>query len=355
MCSDVSWDERIESKFFNRNTELAKLSFVGLHHVRVSLPDLFKFSLDFSDSLVLELLNLLESATNHAESLWVNASRRQNLIGLSVLRLKTLLDGLKLLLEDQVAQTSLTVHIIDHIVELLEQLLLFLLNVLILLEADLVLPLQTLVLFLSLNNLLLFLGELLTNLDVPGLKLGQSGDLLLDVLHWLDDHIVVRVPDVLLSIRRGFSLLFGFEISAKGANHVHVEASDVVVVQVDVLVLLVMLVLQLQDCLVLLGFDLEDLCLALSLHVFTQAGHLGLVLLLDFVCDALEFLSLGCGQSVVVLGQCVTVLGLADLLLLLLDFQGAQVLLELTLVNTMLIFGVLQLDLSLLLNHSLLV
>ena len=106
----------------------------------------------------------------------------------------------------------------------------------------------------------------------------------------------------------------------------------------NVLILLVVLVLQLEDCLVLLGLNLGNFGLPLGLHVLAQASHLGLVLLLDLVRDALEFLSFGCGQGVVVLRQSVTILGLTHLLLLLLHFECTQVLLELALVDAMLIF-----------------
>ena len=51
----------------------------------------------------------------------------------------------------------------------------------------------------------------------------------------------------------------------------------------------------------------------------------------------------------------VTVLCLADFLLLLLNFERAQVLFKLAFVNAVLIFGVLELDLSLFLHHGLLV
>lgn len=63
----------------------------------------------------------------------------------------------------------------------------------------------------------------------------------------------------------------------------------------NVLILLVVLVLQLEDCLVLLGLNLGNFGLPLGLHVLTQASHLSLVLLLDLVRNALEFLSFGGG------------------------------------------------------------
>ena len=267
--SDIGWDEWIESKLFDWDTELAKLSFVSLDHVRVSLSDLLELSLDLSNGFVLELLDLFQRAANHTQSLRVNTSRRKNLISLRVLGFKTLLDSLNLFLKDQVAQACLPMHIVDHVVELLEQLLLFLLDVLVLLQADLVLPFETLVLFLSFNNLLLLLGKLLSDFDVLGLQLCESGDLLLDVLHRLDDHVVVRMPDRLLTVRSGLSLLLRFEIRPESADHVHVQPRDVVVVQQDVLILLLVLFLELSNGFVFLGLDFHDLGLALGFHVLT--------------------------------------------------------------------------------------
>ena len=55
------------------------------------------------------------------------------------------------------------------------------------------------------------------------------------------------------------------------------------------------------------------------------------------------------------LGQSVTVFGLADILLLFHDLECAQVLLQLSLVDPMFVLAVLKFDLSLLLDHSLLV
>ena len=188
----------------------------------MSLSDLLELRLDLPDCLVFELLDLLKRAADHAESLWVDTSRCKDLVSLSVLRLKTLLNRLELLLEDQVAQASLTVHIVDDIVELFEKLLLLLLNVLVLLQTDLILPLKTLMLLLSFDNLLLLLSKLLPHLHIPILELRESRDLFLDVLHRLNDHVIVRVPNHLLTISCGLSLLLRFEIGTQRANHVHV-------------------------------------------------------------------------------------------------------------------------------------
>ena len=57
-------------------------------------------------------------------------------------------------------------NIIDDIVELFKQLLLFLLNVLVLLQPNFILPFDFLVLLLSLDNLLLLVGEIGANLVI---------------------------------------------------------------------------------------------------------------------------------------------------------------------------------------------
>ena len=175
------------------------------------------------------------------------------------------------------------------------------------------------------------------------------------MLKRLDNHVIVGVLERLLTIGLIFTGLFRLEVSPQRADHVHVQTSDVVVVIANVLVLLVMLLLELFDCTVLLGLDLGDLGLAPSFHVLSQTGHLRLVLFLDFTCNALMLFSLLGGQGIIVLGESVTVLSLPHLLLFLLDFECAQVLLQLSLIDTVLVFAVLQLNLRLLLHHGLLV
>ena len=175
------------------------------------------------------------------------------------------------------------------------------------------------------------------------------------MLKRLDNHVIVRVLEILLTIGLIFTGLFRLEVSPQRTYHVHIQTSDVVVVIANVLVLLVMLLLELFDCTVLLGLDLGDLGLAPSFHVLSQTGHLRLVLFLDFTCNALMLFSLLGGQGIIVLGESVTVLSLPHLLLFLLDFESAQVLLQLSLIDTVFVFAILQLYLRLLLHHGLLV
>lgn len=116
--SDVSGDERIKAELLDGNTELGQLALVGLNHVGVRLSNFLELGLNLANRLVLELLDLLERASDHAEGLRVDPRRRQNLVRLGVFRLQALLDRLELLLQDQVAQTRLPMNIIDDIVEL---------------------------------------------------------------------------------------------------------------------------------------------------------------------------------------------------------------------------------------------
>lgn len=353
--SDVGRDKRVEAKLLDGDTELGKLSFVGLNHVRVSLSDLLQLSLDLPDGLVLELLDLLKRAADHAKCLGVDPGSCQNLIGLGILRLQALLNRLQFLLHDQVTKTSLAVDVVDDGVELVEELLLLVLQVLVLLESHFVLPLNVLVFFLDFDDSALLIGQLLPHLVVLLLFLHQEDDVLLDVLQGLDDHVVSSMLLDLVSVCSGFTASLDLEVGPQGANHVHVESGDVVVVVPDVLVLLLVLSFESVDSAVLLGFNLRNFQLALRFHVFAKTSHLSLVLFLDLAANAFELLPLGSGEGIVVLVEGVDVVGVAYLLLLFLDFEGAQILLQLTLVDAMLVLGILEFDLRLFLDHSLLV
>ena len=121
----------------------------------MGLSDLLELCLNLTDCVVLELFDFLEGAADHAHCLWVDSSRGKDLVDLSILGLKTFLDGLKLLLEDQIAETCLLMKFINNLVELCKQLLLFGFEVLELLELDFVLPFLFLVLFCGLTDFLL--------------------------------------------------------------------------------------------------------------------------------------------------------------------------------------------------------
>ena len=105
-------------------------------------------------------------------------------------------------------------NIIHDAVELFEELLLFLLNVLILLVPHLILPFEIGVLLLRLHNLALLISQLLADLIIEELRLLELGDLLLHVLERPDNLIVVGVLDHLLSIGRRLTDLLSLEVSS---------------------------------------------------------------------------------------------------------------------------------------------
>lgn len=111
-----------------------------------------------------------------------------------------------------------------------------------------------------------------------------------------------------------------------------------------------MLQCQLVDSCIFLFLDLLDLLLALVLHLLAEVEHLVFEFQMNFVADALELLTQLGLLLVLLFGEGVDVLVLAHLLLLLADLEESQVLLELSLVEAVLIFDVLQVDLRLFLQ-----
>ena len=140
------------------------------------------------------------------------------------------------------------------------------------------------------------------------------------MLERLHNHIILGMLDIFLTVSTVFVAFLGFKIGAQCRDHIHVQASDIVVVVMDLLILLVVLRFELSDGFVLLRLNLGNFSFTSGLHVLAQARHLRLVLLLNFVGDALILLPLVGGQGVVMLVKSVTVFRLADFLLLLLDF-----------------------------------
>jgi len=108
----------------------------------MGLSDLLEGCLDFSNSITLKVLNLLERGPNDSESLWINSSGGQQLVDLGIFGLKTLLDCLMLLLEDKVPDTCLLMDLISQSMELVKELLLFFLLIFELLKSNFKLPLD---------------------------------------------------------------------------------------------------------------------------------------------------------------------------------------------------------------------
>ena len=156
--SNIRWNKRIESELLDGDTELAELALVGLDHVGVGLSDLFEGGLDLSDRVTLKVLDFLEGRSDDAKSLWINSSGGEQLINLGIFGFETLLDCLMFLLKNEVPETSLLVHLVDQLVELLLQVLLLALEILVLLESNFVLPFDVFCDILEMGNALLSLS-----------------------------------------------------------------------------------------------------------------------------------------------------------------------------------------------------
>ena len=90
------------------------------------LANFLELSLNLLDSLVLKVLNFLQGVFNDTEGLRVDLGSREQLVDLCILCLQGLLDGLQLLLKDQVTQAGLLLKLIDGLVKGLEELVLLL-------------------------------------------------------------------------------------------------------------------------------------------------------------------------------------------------------------------------------------
>lgn len=316
----------------------------------MSFTDLLELSLDFSDGVILEVLDLLEGRPNHAEGLRINTRGCKDLVDLGILRLERLLDGLKLTLEHQIAKTSLLVELVDELVERVKQLHLLFLEVLVLLELNFVLPLVFLVLGFEILDLNLALAKLLLNALMLRVFLAQLNDVLISFLEGIDDlSILVLLLDFVLLCVLVFLLFLG-EIILQLLDDVQVSVRDLLVVLFDGGVFLGVLARQVLDRLILLGFNLRDLSFAFLFHVLAQEQHLVLEFELDLVGDALVFFTLVGRFLVVVAREGVQVLVVAHVLLLFGHVQPAEILLQLALGDAVLIFSVLKSDLGLFLQ-----
>ena len=109
---------------------------------------------------------------------------------------------------------------------------------------------------------------------------------------------------------------------------------------------------ELLDCLVLLLLNLFDFVLPLVFHLLSQIQHLVLEFEMDLVRDSFKVLSqLGLGL-VLLLSQGIEILSMPHFLLFLADLERSQILLELSGVDAVLIFHVLESDLVLLFQFS---
>ena len=104
---------------------------------------------------------------------------------------------------------------------------------------------------------------------------------------------------------------------------------------------------QVLNSLILFGLDLENQGLSLALHLLSQQQHLVLELQRDLIRDPLEFTAHLSRTLVEIFCQSVQVLHVSNLLFLLLDFECTDILLELSLHDAVVVFGVLESDLGL--------
>ena len=96
--SNISWDQRIEAKLLDGNTELRKLAFVSLDHVAVCFSDLFKLGLDALDGFVFNVLYFIKSVTNHTYLVRMNVRCTDDLVNRSFFLIKFFLDRFKFFL-----------------------------------------------------------------------------------------------------------------------------------------------------------------------------------------------------------------------------------------------------------------
>lgn len=104
---------------------------------------------------------------------------------------------------------------------------------------------------------------------------------------------------------------------------------------------------QVLNSLILFGLDLEYKRLSLALHLFSQQQHLVLELQRDLICDSLELTAHLSRTLVEIFCQSVKILHVSNLLFLLLDFECADILLELSLNDAVVVLSVLESDLGL--------
>ena len=187
------------------------------------------------------------------------------------------------------------------------------------------------------------------------LLLRESIHFFADLLQWANNQLTVILLYKPLFVGGSVSLFLLLQIPSECSDQVQVGLCDGRIVVLDVCVLLLVLGLEVCDRDVLLVLNLLALDLPLLVHLFPQAGHLVLVLHLDLVRNALVLLSDLSLFGRVGLVESVSVFSVSCLLLLLLDDKGANILLELTFLNAVLIFGILELNLSFFLQLSLLV
>lgn len=238
-------------------------------------------------------------------------------------------------------------NFIDSLLELIEELLLFPFEVLVLLEADLVLPLDILEDGVLLHDMVLCLLERAHDRVVLELLLGELLQLLVGLLQGLHYLLVGLLLIHLLLLHRRVFLLRVTQLILQLLDYVQVCVRYFLIVVLDVIVFLLMFGSQVLNGLILFGLDLENKCLPLTLHLFSEQEHLVLEFQRDLIRNSLKFTAHLSRTLVEIFSQRVKILHVSNFLLLLLDFKCAYILFEFSLHDTVVVLGVLECDFGL--------
>jgi hypothetical protein len=233
------------------------------------------------------------------------------------------------------------VNFVDGLLELIEELLFFPFEVLVLLEAHFVLPLDILEDGVLLHDMVLGLLERAHDRVVLELLLGELLQLLIGLLQGLHYLLVGLLLVHLLLLHRRVLLLRVTQLILQLLDYVQVCVRYFLIVVLDVIVFLLMFGSQVFNGLILFGLDLENKSLPLALHLFSEQEHLVLEFQRDLIRNSLEFTAHLSRTFVEIFCQRVKVLHVSNLLLLLLDFKCADILFELSLHDTVVVLGIL--------------
>jgi hypothetical protein len=162
------------------------------------------------------------------------------------------------------------VNFIDCLLELIEELLFFPFEVLVLLEAHFVLPLDILEDGVLLHDMVLGLLERAHDRVVLELLLGELLQLLVGLLQGLHYLLVGLLLIHLLLLHRRVLLLRVTQLILQLLDYVQVCVRYFLIVVLDVIVFLLMFGSQVLNGLILFSLDLENKSLSLALHLFSE-------------------------------------------------------------------------------------
>jgi len=182
------------------------------------------------------------------------------------------------------------------------------------------------------------------------LLLEELLNLFIGFIKWLDNGVIGVLLLLHCSLLDGVIHFFLVELFLKLTDHFKISVSDLLVIVFDLIVLLSNFLGQLSDGCVLSVSDLFGLEFSQILLLIPQHLHLILVRLMDFVADTLKIISQLRLLLHFVSVKSIGVFLLPYFLLFIGNFECAQVLFELSLIDPILILNVLDSDLRLLLQ-----